>query len=204
MTAPQRILLVEGKDDEHVIYALLKAHSVTEIFEVKGTGGDGMLLDQIPVRLKQSGLERLAVILDADEDLGSRWEQLRARLPSYSLPSQPDGDGTVTDKANAPRVGVWLMPNNALPGMLEDFLTFLVPADDPFLPHVERFLSGLPADHPRRFPQSRIAKARIHAFLSVQQEPGRPLGVAITARYLDDQCAQARSLVRWVRRVLVD
>jgi hypothetical protein len=50
----------------------------------------------------------------------------------------------------------------------------------------------------------RTAKARIHAWLSVQEEPGKPLGQAITSRYLDGRRPEATSFFAWLQRALLD
>ena len=76
------------------------------------------------------------------------------------------------------------MPDNRLPGMIEHFLAFLVSDNDKLLPHVDRFLTGIPSAD-RLFSDSASPKAHIHAFLAVQEKPGKPLGLAITFRYLD-------------------
>ena len=133
------------------------------------------MLDQIPIRLKESDIERLGIVLDADEDAESRWIQLRERLRQAGFngaPDQPATNETVIDFrnefGNLLRLGVWIMPDNQLPGMLENFLGFLVPDGDAMLPHVDRFLEGIPqAD--RLFSDSAAPKARIHAYLAVQK-----------------------------------
>ena len=75
------------------------------------------------------------------------------------------------------------------PGMLEDFVAALVPSGDILLRPVEEFLDRLP-DCPSRFEPIHRPKARIHAWLAVQKEPGRPLGLAITNKCLcaDSPC----------------
>ena len=76
------------------------------------------------------------------------------------------------------------MPDNRVPGILEDFLRFLVPDGDPLFIHVEKSLNAIPFAH-RRFNELRKPKAMIHTWLAWQEEPGRPFGQAISARYLD-------------------
>jgi hypothetical protein len=202
----RRILLVEGKNDAHVMYALCQHHRLPEKFKVEAAGSVEDLLDLIRVRPKESDLDRLAVILDADDDLPARWAQVRARAAhaGYSdIPDQPIERGTLLVARDLPRLGVWLMPNNQLPGMLEDFLTFLVPSTDPSLPLVDQFLNGIPTPA-RRFRPAHRPKARIHAWLAVQEEPGKPLGQAITARYLDAESAVIEPFLVWLRAALVD
>lgn len=45
-------LIVEGKNDQHVIWALCEQHDVEETFLVEDIGGVTDLLNSIPVRLK--------------------------------------------------------------------------------------------------------------------------------------------------------
>ncbi len=203
-----RLLLVEGPDDEHVVKAICKAHSISvpDAFAIQQKQGCDQLLESIPVELKASDRERLAVILDANDSLAKRWDQLTYRLHEAGcagIPKQPQPEGTVLTVSEELRFGVWLMPDNRLPGMLEDFLGFLVPQGDALLPRVDGFLDGIPEDI-RPFPAAHRCKARIHSWLALQEEPGRPLGQAITYRYLDAQRSVVDPFVKWMRAALVD
>jgi len=211
----RRLLLVEGRDDEKVVKHLCRAHGIEVDFDMEqpSKGGIEQLLDQVPARLKESGMEGLGVLVDADENAQSRWEQLRDRLRRAGhegIPDSPSPTGTIVDLATldlgdeqrSVRLGIWIMPNNRLPGMIEDFLAFLVPEDDSMLPRVDRFLDELPAE-PRRFPEAHRPKARIHSYLAIQKEPGKPLGLAITFRYLDARRDVVEPFVQWIKDVLV-
>ena len=215
----RRMLLVEGKDDKYVVEHLCRAHGIEISFEIvlpkepmpgeEPDGGVRPLLDQVPQRLKQSDLDRLAVLLDADEDAQSRWTQLRDRLlaKGYSdVPQSPVKGGTIIDfkhELGAIRFGVWMMPDNRLPGTLEDFLAFLVPDGDRMLPRVDQFLKSIPATE-RLFPDKALPKARIHTFLAIQKEPGKPLGLAITFRYLDAGKETVKPFLNWLQSVLIE
>lgn len=205
-----RLLLVEGKDDEHVVRHLCQAHQIDISFDITQPEEDGIeqLLDQVPTRLKQPDMQRLAVLIDADEDVQSRWGQLRDRLRRAghrSIPDEPAQNGTVIDLPSdfgTVRLGVWIMPNNRLPGMLEDFAAFLVPENDKMMPHVDRFLEAIPEED-RLFRDVHLAKARIHSYLAVQEEPGKPLGLSITCRYLDASREVIRPFLKWLIDVLI-
>jgi hypothetical protein len=45
------------------------------------------------------------------------------------------------------------------------------------------------------------SKACVHTWLAWQEEPGTPMGQAITARYLDADALHAQQLMRWFRKV---
>ncbi len=78
-------LLVEGNDDLHVIMALCQKFGVNESFEIVDCKGVDKLIAQIPVRLKQSGIEILAIVLDADADINSRWANLLSSVCPKTL-----------------------------------------------------------------------------------------------------------------------
>ena len=201
-----RVLLVEGNDDRHVLYALLKAHDVPDNFNVESMDGVDRLIDSMAVRLKARNEERLGLLLDADENLDARWRALRDRVEAVypgALPDTPAAGGTIAKLRRGFTIGIWLMPDNRLPGILEDFVSFLVPTSDALYPRVERFIAALPEDL-RRFPPPKISKARLHAWLAVQAEPGKPLGQALTARYLDAHVDEASALIAWLRALFVD
>jgi len=201
--AEKCVLLVEGKDDEHVFYHLLEHHQVPKEFRIVEQGGIGKLLESFPVRLKASDLERIGVVVDANTDLDARWQSLRnilLRAGYDEVRLTPDSNGTLVQQAGKPIVGIWLMPDNQVPGMLEDFCGFLVPDGDPLWVKAEECLRQIPETE-RRFVPGDWSKARIHTWLAWQAEPGRPLGTAITARYLDAAAPHAHRLMAWVRRL---
>jgi len=53
----------------------------------------------------------------------------------------------------------------------------------------------------RRFRESYQAKAHLHTWLAWQEEPGTPMGLAITKRYLDAEAPYALLLLNWIREL---
>jgi hypothetical protein len=204
--AAQKILLVEGIDDEHVLKHVCKTRGIPFLDEIKQQGGVEQLLEKFPVRLKESDIEAVGVIIDADTDLIARWQSLRERLAEagyQSIPRSPDPEGTILfppADALLPRVGVWIMPDNQTKGILENFLHFLVPKGDPLFDHARSSVASIP-ENERRFSELAQPKAIIHTWLAWQKEPGKPLGTAITARYLDPDVAQVDVLVSFLNRL---
>jgi hypothetical protein len=113
--ATQNYLLVEGDDDVHVLYHLLKHHNVYKQVEIKNKGGIENLLVTLRTELKGSGERRLGIIIDPDTDIAIRWQALRERLVAFNynaVPETPLPDGTIIDEDGQPVIGIWLMPNN--------------------------------------------------------------------------------------------
>jgi hypothetical protein len=200
---PVNCLLVEGPNDQHVFFALLEHHHIPENFRVEAKMGIEALLNDLDTELERSGLTHLGMVVDADTRLSERWEQLRNVLEKcgYStVPVQPAPSGTIIREDGRPVVGIWLMPDNTLPGMLEDFLHFLVPPGDSLWTLAEAVIQQVEAQACRFRPTYR-SKAKLHSWLAWQGEPGKPLGQAITARYLDADAPHAQTLVNWRREL---
>lgn len=204
---PAKTLLVEGKDDLFVVANLCQHRGVPEFCIQDSDDGVDGLLRGLPVRLKACNEgDVLGVMLDADENLSNRWQAVRDRLLSYGyseVPDHPDPAGTIIERPHGgllPRFGVWLMPDNRENGILEDFLRFLVPDGSPLLEHADNSLNAIPGDQ-ILFPVVRRPKALIHTWLAWQSEPGRPLGQAISNRFLDPDAPGADTLVAWLDRL---
>ena len=187
------VLLVEGKDDQHIIYSLLGYHHVAETFAVKDVEGKENLLKTFRASLRIRDSEILGLVVDADDDLSACWRSLSNILVSFgydNVPASPSESGTVITKAELPKVGIWIMPDNKLPGMIEDFIRFLVPNKDELWDRAENAVNDIPSAQIRFRPSYR-SKAVVHTWLAWQEEPGKRLGQSITARYLNADAVYA-------------
>ncbi len=224
----QNLVITEGKDDMYVFHHLLAHYGVPEgIIDFKHYDGITILLEVLPEQLRASGLERLGIVVDADTDLTARWNSLKHILTKagyLNLPDTPLPEGTIINQEGLakiitqagdqmitqsgatiiqeglPKVGIWIMPDNQLPGMLEDFVRFLVPENDPLWDKAKGCLDEIPEDL-RRFSGTHFAKAHIHTWLAWQEKPGTPLGSAINQRYLKAEAAHAKLLIEWIKRL---
>ncbi len=202
----RRVLIVEGTEDEHVIKHICGSRGLQELDRVTPYGGVDPLLEAVPTELRASNEpgDAVGIVVDANSDVEARWEDVGGRFEEAgypNVPAAPDPAGTVLEPPAGsllPRTGVWLMPDNRTPGILEDFLRFLVPSPDSLFDHAKASVDSLPD---RRFAVSDEPKALIHTWLAWQREPGRPYGTAITARYLDPDVPQVDVLVEWLRRL---
>lgn len=199
------VLMVEGKDDQHVVMHVCGVRGLGRINVIQPYEGIAPLTEAIGIRVKESDIAALGILVDADMDLAARWQSIRQRLLSAgydAVPDTPAGDGTVIAAPAGsilPRVGIWLMPDNTVPGILEDFLAFLVPEGDPLFAHVEQSLATIPKASVR-FTDVSEPKAKIHTWLAWQAEPGKPLGQAVSARYLDANLPGGDHFAGWLQR----
>jgi len=198
-----QILLVEGKDDQHVIWALLEYHGVAKVFKVHERGGVERLLESLPVQIKGSRSKTVGIVVDADRHLLSRWTSICSILNSLgyaNIPKNAPPTGLITTHPHQPAFGAWIMPDNGLNGKLEDFVRLLIPSEDRLQVFVADMLSRLPPDI-RLFADKDHIKAFMHAWLALQARPGMPTGQSITARVLDPETAIAGTFIGWIRRL---
>lgn len=84
-------LLVEGKDDQHVIWALCQEQNIPETFDVIDCNSVENAIKQFQFRLEKSSntTQRLAIIVYADLDLHKRWESIKMiinQTGNYQVP----------------------------------------------------------------------------------------------------------------------
>lgn len=224
--AVTNVMLVEGPDDWNVFYHLIRQHySEKQVIAIR-KGDLRPRLEPIPdevkyiqfdvvksdsyfkpkalsAKLKASDLERIGLVVDADSDLEVRWLKLRDALAICGyreLPTVPAVGGMVIEQEDYPTVGVWIMPDNELPGKIEDFIAYLQPASDTLWTRAQEAVEQIPAEE-RRFKTQSAIKAAIHTWLAWQEEPGTPMGQAITKHYLDATAPHALKLLAWLRRL---
>ena len=198
------VLLVEGENDCHVVLALCSKFSLPEVFGIYQCGSDSQAIRRLnALILKSDRPDIIGLVVDADSpDLSGRWQSVRNKLAHYpyQLPNQPDPLGTVVEGVDdLPKLGFWLMPNNQDAGMLEDFCGEMVPPAE--MAVVEQCVVHAEIHGCATFKAVHRSKALIHTYLALQDEPGRPLGQAITANSLRSNTATATAFSGWLLRL---
>ena len=209
-------ILVEGFSDQKVVQAILNEHERDLAFDViyrKGHEGYPSLRESFETTLtKNLDIRGLGVVADADHDVAGRWRSLADVLRGAGypgVPDTPDPAGLVLEShsssmAELPRVGVWLMPDNQSAGMLESFITRMVPAGDVLWDLAERSVDEC-YDIDPRYPaagsrEAHCPKALIHTWLAWQTEPGKPLWQALLKPSLEPGVDHA-SFRAWLGRL---
>lgn len=168
-------------------------------FDILEKEGFRNLMEAIGPEVKVSGRIAVGILADSDDDLNARWDKIvdKLRRAGVEPPNGPHPTGSVID--GKPRIGVWLMPDNASKGELEDFVEKLIPEDDPVWPLAERYVNGIPYDA-RKFKPGKMLRARIHAWLATRAEP-RKMGAAIRTGDLDATAPLAKTFAEWLQAV---
>ena len=151
------------------------------------------------------GAPPVGIVVDADATPSCRWDEIIdhfskpevADKRTILLPAQPCPDGTIVEQADGfPRIGVWVMPDNILPGELEDFVCKMVRHDDPIWPKSQNYVNAIP-HHEQRFEPGKIDRATLYAWLATCKKPPY-IGFAINNCELDWNTPNCQTFVRWL------
>ena len=211
-----RILLVEGQDDKHVIRHLCKQHQATLSFFFSDpdkddsqvpvsdrpavfiwvTGNINEVLKSIVPQIKAPDRQAVGILVDANDDVTGRWEAIRNRLQGADInpPQRLSPDGTII-QAN-PLIGIWLMPDNLSAGELEDFVVQMIPEGDQVWPLSQRYIEEIPQEE-RKFSDGKILRAQLYAWLAAREDPRR-MGLAIRAQDLKVDGTLSQKFVVWL------
>jgi hypothetical protein len=198
------VLLVEGSTVCHVVMVLCKAHNVPKTFGLYECGSDDKVLSRLNALISSPDPPKvICVMIDADQpSLEGRWASIRSKLNQYhyNIPNAPDAAGTILESTtDEPRIGFWLMPDNQKSGMIEDFCAEM--AEQNALAFAKECVEGAKQRGLSSFKDAHLSKAIIHTYLAWQNEPGRPLGQAVTMQALKPDTPNAIRFMDWLNRL---
>ena len=212
----ERVLLVEGQDDKHIVWQICRRDTASFATTREGyamrvallsTGTEFLIAErgsrsEVISAIRQEVTTRqraVGVLVDADADPSVCWSELVkgfSRTP-ISFPATPNPAGLIIpEQPGVPRIGVWMMPDNQSAGELEDFVRQMMPVAAPVWPEAQCYIDNIPPDL-RRFARGKTDKAKLYAWLSTQREPAR-MGAAISDGDLEISGPLCQDFVSWL------
>lgn len=199
-----KVLLVEGPEDCYIINKFCKNNTIKEnSFDFCKCGNDSQVLEKLGAILKESYssmVEVVGVILDADNDIQERYNQIKLKLNKYkTLPKTLPKDGLVITETDLPKLGIWIMPNNQDNGALEEFyLELATNIDTDFIDKVitEAETKGLTS-----FKSQHRNKAIMHTYFAWQDKPNAPLYSAVNKIALNNNHEIAKNFKNWLEKL---
>lgn len=176
-----KLLIGEGVDEQRLFTAWLKVLDLSENIQVEYYEGKNNLsryLKSLSIRPGYQRLESLGIFRDADTDAKSAFQSVQNALIKARLVC-PEHSGLFVE--GKPRVGVFILPDGIDNGMLEDVCLAAVKSS-PEMECVEQYFQCVTNTVPKKQPKN-ISKAKIHAWLSSQNEPDKRLAEAAEAGY---------------------
>ena len=202
------LLLVEGEDDKRVLvhfmdqFVVWGDKSSEWVVDVKVAGSITELLESsfIDNEFTRANLKAVGIVVDANADLKKRWDDVCRKCLKYfpDLPTELPNTGIDHSNSDGLRLGIWLMPNNESPGILESFLaTFAIDQSQGLWPFVNSYCLDGKAQHAAPYKDIHLDKALIHSWLALQNPPGQQLHSAFIQRILQPSSPLAEPFVKW-------
>nr|VFK57295.1 MAG: hypothetical protein BECKTUN1418F_GA0071002_11116 [Candidatus Kentron sp. TUN]VFK60193.1 MAG: hypothetical protein BECKTUN1418D_GA0071000_11186 [Candidatus Kentron sp. TUN]VFK65433.1 MAG: hypothetical protein BECKTUN1418E_GA0071001_11076 [Candidatus Kentron sp. TUN] len=189
----RRLLAVEGKDECNFFEALLK-HMGIEDIQLADIGGKDRFKTEFDLLYQSKGFSdvcALGLIRDAeDKKADAAFKSICSILEKHPPLPVPEAANTAingkNDTGKLIRIGVFIMPNNADQGMLEDLCLESLESIEkkPAFPCMEQYmncLSKLPENDTPRNP----AKAKVQTYLATRKEIVNSLGLGARKGYWD-------------------
>jgi hypothetical protein len=165
--------------------------------------GKDSLLDRLQVVLDEPGQAVVIVVCDAEgEKAAGTWGDVRIQLAERGyddVPEEMAADGVIVSKRGGKRVGVWIMPNNADEGMIEDFFWNAIPDTEPEKDLAREFVERIP--EPRKF-KKKVSKAKLYAWLAVQKDPSAHPWQAFGYKWIKEDLGDVPAFLNWLERLL--
>lgn len=202
------LLVVEDTDLQGVVIGLMKhyvkpwgSHRDEWPVYIKGRQGKSAVFKpkELMVEMKGSGIQTVGIVVDADTDAKSTWAQVRGFCQALggTPPEACPKTGFITSLPTQ-RFGAWIMPNNELNGMVEDFCHLLVPEQAKELwGFAGECAKNAKKKYGAPFSDAHYPKAHIHTWLAWQETPGERMGAAITSETLHHSSDEAQAFVKW-------
>lgn len=201
-------LLVEGSDDLIVIKALCSKCQTKISFDIRVCDGKENLKKQLKHKVfREPDIKTIGIIIDADNDVSSSWKSISNLLKdqNFKVPKKIPSDGFIgtngKEKDEEQKVGVWIMPDNIQHGMLEDFITYLMPKDDQLFTIASDVIDKIELDGLHKYEPIYKAKTLIHTWHAWQAKPRTSMGQNIRDSNFTSDHETCLKLIAWLNKL---
>lgn len=214
----KNILLVEGESDRGFFEALCRMLSISvgvRVATPKDSGGAhnskegvlGHLTSALLPQLQDGQLERIGVVVDADRVIhGGGYAATLLRFSNalahagYQINPTAASGLVFAHQDGLADLGLWIMPNNADEGMLEDWIKqCLHPQEAGLYQHGEASIDAIPGEP--KFQSWHRSKAEVATWLAWQKKPEHGLYNAVQSELLNTDAALFKELKVWLIHV---
>ncbi len=173
-----RQLLVEGNDQRNFFEAFVKHLSLCDIQIQDYGGGDELrrFLQAFISRWSVFGsVKSLGIVRDAEDSFQDTFRSVQGALKRVNLPVPKEAGQRQGGQGGKPDVSVFILPDNASPGMLETLLcrAFANSPENVCIDHFFKCAEAVPSVSIRR-----PDKARAFAYLATRRDAHHSVGVA--------------------------
>ncbi|KLO21237.1 MULTISPECIES: DUF3226 domain-containing protein [unclassified Marinitoga] len=173
-----KLLLVEGKDEENFLLAFLKHLNISNI-QILTVQGKENFKKELKLITKFPDFEKIkimGIVKDADNSFHNSLKSIVTILSNLGF--QVNQDGSFSN--GKPKIGIFIMPDHKSPGMLEDLCLSSI-KEQKEIKCFEEFFICLNNNEITNF--KNLSKSKTLAYLASQKEPVNSLGLAAKKGY---------------------
>lgn len=189
----KKLLAVEGNDEKSFFKELFKYMGMDAIVQVLDVAGKDNFKKEMPLLKKATGfndLEAIGIIRDADDSFENAFKSVINVLEKIEDLKVPKKPGEFSQ--GNPKVGVFIMPDNSHPGMLEDLCLETV-KDTEEMKCVKQFLDcAKQLENPPK--EKDIPKAQVQTFLAVMPDVPNSVGRGAQKKLWNFDAAELKPL----------
>jgi hypothetical protein len=209
------LLLLEGTGDCHAIDQIVWfVNKRGPHFGFHQCESDDGVLRSIAGRIIENEPKQKAIglVLDADIEghttetvIEARLAQLRDKIGTrYDVPKEMPEGGLVLhprqerpDAGKLPIIGIWMMPNNKVFGMLEDVLAESLP--DNVRTYIYQIVKNAKADNIATYHDSHLSKSVVRTYIAWQEPPDLQfIGLAIRKKMFAKIPQTCSAFLKWL------
>ncbi len=206
----EKILIVEGKDEENFLKALFKIPQLEpqlENIQIKPLEGKDQLHKRMKAWVLTSGwddVKSIGLIRDADKSAKSAFDSIAGVLKrnGLSIPNSPGTFSKQIPKKGKPRTGIFIISNGKDHGTLESLcLSTVKENNSKMVKCIDSFMKcNKDLDTEYEKPKNED-KARCRAFLSLMEEDTPSLGVAAQKNYWNWESNSLKPLIEFLEQL---
>ena len=209
MIEARKLVIGEGPDDAHFLRAFAKHLGLTDL-QAGYYGGKNHLFRTLNALLRTTQtaddkieLQALAVTIDADRNADEAFQFANKVLvclgyPALGVVGKIVQTAAPANRRNSPdRIGIFVLPDNSSPGMLET-LCLETRKADPAMQCVHDYFACVAERAGHRPDDSQKDKARAHAYLASWPYPALKTGTAAPKNYWDLDSEALRPLAKFL------
>lgn len=194
-----RVLLVEGVEDQRFLSALLRPGSEVQIVPTGGKDRLRAVLDLVVEQARKlDGLLALGVVRDADDSADRAFASVTDALRSRGL-TPPDRHGEYSEGAGS-AAGVFIAPDGVSAGSMETLLVRSVEAEEEAR-CTEEYLDCVTAAREAPWNTAKRDKAFAYSYLAVSVDPEERHSVGVAQGAWKRDSPAFADLVRFVNRL---
>ena len=194
----EKIIIVEGHDDELFLKKLLDKLEISDI-QVLKIGGKSEFKNKFPNIPLFSGFKnvrRIAVILDADNSYQNSKQSIEHNINKVLKAS---GNPKEFSSGN-PCVAYFIMPNNKDKGMMETLCVFSQKTN-PAMKQVDKFIEAVKLDKAIKEKPKIEDKAKAQAYLAVMPKTTYGMSYGIVKNYWDLTHEDFKELIAFLNSI---